>query len=87
MSEVIERSNQEYKESEIAEFARQASIQEGECYVNRGEDNPNARFAIKPRIQETIEFSHKMGYKKLGLAFCMGLKDAVFSENQTAGPI
>ena len=74
MSGVIENSNLEYKEMEIAEFARQASVQEGECYVNRGADNPNARFAVKPRIQETIEFSHKMGYKKLGLAFCMGLK-------------
>jgi uncharacterized metal-binding protein len=74
MSDVIERSGLEYKKADVADFARNASIQEGECYVNRGEDNPNARYAVKPRIQELIEFSHKMGYKKLGIAFCMGLK-------------
>ncbi|MCX8191908.1 MAG: DUF1847 domain-containing protein, partial [Nitrososphaerales archaeon] len=27
------------------------------------------------RIKELIEFSKKMGYKKLGLAFCVGLRD------------
>jgi uncharacterized metal-binding protein len=28
---------------------------------------------VKPRILETIEFAHRMKYKRLGLAFCMGL--------------
>ena len=74
MSEVIESAGLEYSKSEIAKFAKNASIQEAECYVNRGADNQNIRYAVKPRIQETIEFSHKMGYKRLGLAFCMGLK-------------
>ena len=32
------------------------------------------RYAIKPRVQETIEFAHKMGYQRLGLAFCAGLQ-------------
>ena len=74
MSEVIDHSRSEYGKPEIAEFAKNASIQEGECYVNKGENNPNARYAIKPRIQETIEFCHKMNYKRLGIAFCDGLK-------------
>jgi len=74
MSDVVERSCSEYEKADIAEFAKNASIQEGECYVNKGENNPNARYAVKPRIQETIEFCHKMGYKRLGLAFCSGLR-------------
>ncbi|MHA1211073.1 MAG: DUF1847 domain-containing protein [Candidatus Heimdallarchaeota archaeon] len=28
-----------------------------------------------PRVQELIIFSKKMGYKKLGIAFCIGLKE------------
>ena len=43
--------------------------------MNRGKDDPHVRYAIKTRIQETIEFAHKMGYKRLGLAFCGGLQD------------
>lgn len=74
MKAVVEAALSEYEEPQIEAFARNATIQEGECYVNKGKDNPHARYAIKPRVQETIEFAHKMGYKRLGLAFCGGLK-------------
>ncbi len=74
LSNVVEASLSEYGKSEIRDFAVNATIQEGECYVNKEKDNPHARYAIKPRIQETIEFAHKMGYKRLGLAFCGGLQ-------------
>jgi uncharacterized metal-binding protein len=74
LNDVVESSRNEYDGMKIREFARNASIQEGECYVNRGKNNPHIRYAVKPRIQETIEFAHKMGYKRLGLAFCGGLK-------------
>jgi uncharacterized metal-binding protein len=74
MRDIVEASLSEYEPPEIKSFALNASIQEGECYVNKDKGNPHARFAIKPRIQETIEFANKMGYKRLGLAFCGGLK-------------
>ncbi len=74
LKDVIENSLTEYGKDAVKSFAKNASIQEGECYVNRGKENPHVRYAIKPRIQETIEFAHKMGYKRLGLAFCGGLK-------------
>ena len=74
MTDVVAASLTEYSAPEIQRFAVNATIQEGECYVNRDKDNPHARYAVKPRIQETIEFSHKMGYKRLGMAFCGGLK-------------
>jgi uncharacterized metal-binding protein len=28
-----------------------------------------------PRVQELVVFANKMGYKKLGMAFCIGLKE------------
>jgi uncharacterized metal-binding protein len=74
LGEVVENSLSEYDKPDIKAFAVNATIQEGEGYVNKEKDNPHVRYAIKPRIQETIEFAHKMGYKRLGLAFCGGLQ-------------
>ena len=69
MPEVIERAISEYDKPEVKEFARQASLQEFECY----EQLPDGRRAKNPRILELIQFAQKCGYKKLGLAFCGGL--------------
>ena len=63
----------EYQKPEFKEFARMASIQESECYLNR-KPGPYVYQPSKCRIQETIEFANKMGFKKLGLAFCGGLQ-------------
>lgn len=70
--EVLEEANREYAESTIREFARQASIQEAECYANRHE-RPYVMQPTKTRIVEICEFSEKMNFKRLGLAFCAGL--------------
>lgn len=61
-----------YRDPEVGEFARAASIQEGECYANR-EEQPYVMQPVKTRLQELIEFSRRMGYKRLGMAFCGGL--------------
>jgi len=74
MKDVIDGSLSEYNRPDVRAFAVNATIQEGECYVNKEKDNPHVRYAIKPRMQETIEFAHKMGYSRLGIAFCGGLK-------------
>ena len=55
------------------EFARQASIQEAEGYTDREKGYECVR-PIKTRIEEIIEFARRMRYKKLGLAFCNGLR-------------
>lgn len=70
--EAIAKAAREYQKPEILEFAHQASVQESECYIDRKAD-PSYKFPVKPRVQEIIEFSRKMGYKKLGVAFCGGL--------------
>ena len=72
-SDLIEKSLKEYENPEIREFARQASIQEGEGYGDKAHGRDHAR-PVKPRIVETIEFAHKMKYKRLGFVFCLGLQ-------------
>jgi uncharacterized metal-binding protein len=72
-----QKAQEEYGKKEVAEFARQATIQEGECYADK-DKKPYVMHPVKPRMQEICEFAHKMNYSRLGLAFCAGLaKEAV----------
>ncbi|MDD2466529.1 MAG: DUF1847 domain-containing protein [Desulfobulbus sp.] len=64
----------EYEKTENAEFARQASLQERDGYANRELGYAKVRPA-KPRIEEILDFIGKMGYKKIGMAFCLGLRN------------
>jgi uncharacterized metal-binding protein len=70
--DVCDDANKEYKDPVVLEFARQASIQEAECYANRHE-RPYILQPTKTRIVEICEFAQRMAYKRLGLAFCAGL--------------
>lgn len=69
MPETFAKAMTEYATAEVKEFARLASIQEFECY----EQTEEGRMTKNPRIVELIEFAHKCGYQRLGLAFCGGL--------------
>jgi uncharacterized metal-binding protein len=68
----IEEALERYADPEIKEFGRAASIQEGACYAMR-DAKPFVMIPTKSRVEELIEFSQRMGYKRLGLAFCGGL--------------
>ncbi len=68
---IIQKALNEYDDPEVREFARQASIQEAECYMNL----PEGLTMRYPRVEEVAQFAKKMGYKKLGIASCLGLKD------------
>jgi uncharacterized metal-binding protein len=70
---IIDTVTARYHAPAVSEFARLASVQEGECYANRA-PGPYVIQPTKTRIQETMEFAAKLGYKKLGLAFCGGLQ-------------
>jgi len=70
--DVVQEAMVEYEKETVREFARQASIQEGECYADRHK-KPYTKFPVKPRVQEICEFARKMGFEKLGIAFCIGL--------------
>lgn len=71
----------EYTTGENAEFAKQASLQEKDGYSNRELGYAKVRPA-KPRIEEILDFIGRMGYRKIGMAFCLGLrKEAKIVEN------
>lgn len=69
---VLASAMEDYKDPEVKEFARLASVQEGSCYAYR-EAKPFVMIPTKSRVEELIEFSQRMGYKRLGMAFCGGL--------------
>jgi len=69
--EIIQQALAEYDDPEVREFALQASIQEAECYMKL----PEGLTMRYPRVEEIAQFAGKMGYKKLGIASCLGLKD------------
>ncbi|QTA78161.1 DUF1847 [Desulfonema limicola] len=71
--ELIEKSLKEYEIPEILEFTKNAAIQEAEGYGDRELGYAHVR-PCKTRIEEIMEFSKKMKYKRLGLAFCIGLR-------------
>jgi len=68
---IMEKVAEEYAKPKIKEFARLASIQEAECY----ELTVSGLRTKIPRIEETVQFAKKCGYTRLGIAFCIGLKE------------
>ncbi|MEJ2657821.1 MAG: DUF1847 domain-containing protein [Desulfobacterales bacterium] len=82
MPELAEQSLKEYNSAPgIHEFAKQSSIQEAEGYMNRDLGYERVR-ASKTRIEEIMEFAERMNFKRLGMAFCIGLrKEAKVVEN------
>ena len=74
LQELTGQSLDEYRNhGAIHEFAKQASIQEASGYGNRDQGYEHVR-PIKPRIEEIIEFAERMNYRRLGIAFCIGLR-------------
>lgn len=71
-ADIIEKAMSRYHTLEIAEFARVSSIVEGEAYT-RVSWAPGTPSPMTTRLEEIINFAKKMGYKKLGVAFCIGL--------------
>ncbi|MFO8056487.1 MAG: DUF1847 domain-containing protein [bacterium] len=71
-ADLIEEAREEYKDPGIKEFARLSSVQEGECYLEK-DRQPYIPHCGKTRIQEVCEFAEKIGAKKLGIAYCIGL--------------
>lgn len=67
---LLEDSFSEYEKDENRNFHRKSTEIEAEGYCQW------------PRIREIIEFSKRMNYKKIGMAFCLGLhKEARIVDN------
>lgn len=71
-TDLLKIAIEQYEKPDLKEFARLASIQEGEGYADRELGYARVR-PVKTRIVAIIEFANKMNYKRLGLAFCAGL--------------
>jgi len=61
--EIYEDVKKEFKKEENQRFYATSAEVEHEGYLEW------------PRVRETIEFAKRMGYKKIGVAFCIGLKE------------
>lgn len=61
-TELFAESMQKYRDKEIGKFFLTAAAIEAEGYC------------VWPRVKETIEFCRRMGYSRIGMAFCVGLR-------------
>jgi len=71
---VIEAATERCLDPEIVTFAREASRQEAAGYA-RLPHAPSVPSPIKSRLEEIVEFSQRMGYVRLGVAFCVGARN------------
>jgi hypothetical protein len=65
---LVEESKKEYKKADVAKFAKIASIQEAECYVNR-DKKPYIMHPVKPRIRHVKRItpaSLERGFDQMG---------------------
>ncbi len=72
-SDVIEEARQRYRDPQIAELARRSSVLEGQSYT-RVPWAPGVPSPATTRLEEIIRFARMMGYQKLGVAYCIGLR-------------
>ena len=79
--DVIDRAWEEYEKPDIARFAAEAARQEASAYAR--DKRTGMLTPIKPRIVETMDFCRRMGYQRVGLAFC----GALHSEAATVSKI
>jgi len=73
MPDVIKKATQRCLSSEFRKFALKASKQEGSGYV-RLPHSPDTPSPVKSRVEEVMEFAHRMGYERLGVAYCGGVQ-------------
>ncbi|MBN2706320.1 MAG: DUF1847 domain-containing protein [Deltaproteobacteria bacterium] len=74
LGELSRQSLTFYRDQRFSEFARQASLQETEGYADRELGYARLR-PVKTRLEEISEFARKMNFHRLGLAFCVGLRE------------
>ena len=73
MPDVIKRATEKCLSSEFRDFALKASRQEGSGYA-RLPHSPNTPSPVKSRVEEVMEFARRMGYRRLGVAYCGGVQ-------------
>ena len=69
--EILKKAQAEYEKEDILKFAAEAARQEASAYAR--DERTGMPVPSKPRIVETMDFCKRMGYKRIGLAFCGAL--------------
>ena len=69
--EVINSTFEKYQIDEVKRIYIPATITEKEAY----ETVRGVRMAVRPRIKELIEFGKLIQARKIGIAFCVGMRD------------
>ena len=72
-SDALTEALARYSDDDVHDFALDSLRQEHDGYCT-DPDDPSVRMPAKPRIAEIIEFCKRMGYRRIGLAFCLGLR-------------
>ena len=70
-TDLVEKSRRTYAQPDIRHFARQAARVERHSYAKLPD---GGRMPCRPRILEIVAFARAMGYHRLGLLFCIGLR-------------
>jgi len=72
-SQLVARAVELYDVPNTLELALEAARQEAAAYAH---DRPEPAIAhpIRCRLEETLEFCHRMQARRVGLAFCVGLR-------------
>lgn len=73
LSHVIRQATVKCLGPEFHDFAVKASRQEGSGYLKLPHA-PKGVSPVKSRVEEVMEFAQRMGYKRLGIAFCGGVQ-------------
>jgi len=68
---MIESTVKKYGMADVKRIYVPATITEKEAY----ESVRGVRMAVRPRIKELIEFGRLVGAKRIGVAFCAGMRD------------
>jgi len=69
--EVVKSIVKKYERDDVKKIYIPATITEKEAY----ETIRGVRMAVRPRIKELIEFGKLTNAKKIGIAFCVGMRD------------
>jgi uncharacterized metal-binding protein len=73
--DLVQNVKQKYEKEDIKSFFVKAALTEKEAYNEIAAREEGKIIPVRPRIREISEFAHKIGAKKIGMAFCSGLGD------------
>jgi len=73
LPEVLNKATEKCFSTKLRDFAIKASQQEGSGYM-RLPHAPKGPSPVKSRLEEIMEFAQRMGYRRLGVAYCAGVQ-------------